>query len=115
MGSTSALVDKAAPDPLPPKQDGDEALLDVSKGYQAQGVPDREAYDRAAHEHPTWYAKYCHEARGAKIRPRNIGTLTTPSSVQYQCLSMVECMNLMWTDLGGGAVPERQVLASDSV
>ena len=59
-----ALVEKAAPDPLPTGQTASEALIAVAKRYIAQGVPHGEAYGRAAREHPTWYDQHSRETRG---------------------------------------------------
>lgn len=68
MPTGAELVAKAdrernRPDPLPPGKTAKEALIDVAKRYQAQGVPHGEAHDRAASEHPLWYTQYERESR----------------------------------------------------
>ena len=45
-------------------------------------------------QHDIWSKQY-----NGKVS--NIGTLVARVSVQYQYFRDIECMNLMWTDLGG--------------
>ena len=40
------------------------------------------------------------EGGPSSIKPHNIGTLVARVSAQYRCFRDIECMNLVWTDLG---------------
>ena len=60
----SALVEKAAPDPIPSGMTATAALERETQRLVQQGVPIAKAQYQAQTEHPSWYPQYLRESRG---------------------------------------------------
>lgn len=60
----SALIEKRGGVPIRKGLTAYEALMEVAKRHEAEGMPLVEAMNQAAHEHPDWYEQHTRQALG---------------------------------------------------